>query len=97
MIYFIQGSLTGLIKIGHTTYIKSRFKALESACSEKIYVIKTIPGDSLAERRLHEKFFHLRYHGEWFYPGKDLLEYIAKSRTFVVLPEFSEIGKFKLK
>ena len=92
MIYFIQASITGLIKIGHTRDLKERFKAIESICSEKIYIIKTTPGDLSAEHKLHIDFSHLRDHSEWFHPGKDLLKYIANVKTLTMPSSLAKIS-----
>lgn len=73
--YFIQGKLTGLIKIGKTSRgVKERRGLLQIGSPDKLHILKFIKGDR--EEVYHEKFAHLREHGEWFRPAPELLEFI---------------------
>jgi hypothetical protein len=87
MVYFMQGAITGNIKIGMTKSFRQRFSELNS--SDVLVCLNTIEmhDDIETETDLHHKFRHLRIHGEWFTPGKDLLEYIA------ALPKSEHAGR----
>ncbi len=67
-VYFAQRE--ELIKIGYSRNVPDRMVALKSK------LIGAIPGDRAVEAKLHERFSHLRAHGEWFKAGEDLLAYI---------------------
>ncbi len=74
-IYFIQGEVTQHIKIGVSKNPENRRKSLES--SEPLNLLAVIKeGGIVMEERLHEQFKHLRLHGEWFRPDKELFEFI---------------------
>jgi hypothetical protein len=73
--YFIQGELTGLIKIGHTRGIAtSRLSQLQPNSPDKLKILKVVDQDM--ERFLHSMFEHQRAHGEWFRPSGGLLTLI---------------------
>lgn len=79
-VYFIQGTLTRLIKIGYTTNVEKRVKSLEH--SEELEILHVIPNVTRKkEKELHEKFKHLRKRNEWFKPEKDLLDYIKSQQV----------------
>lgn len=69
-VYFAQRTSDGLIKIGWSRSVNVRMYAV------KAKVIGAIPGGRLVEKVVHDRFVHLREHGEWFRPGEDLLDYI---------------------
>ena len=77
MIYFIQAE-NGLIKIGYSRDIKKRLQNLRQSSPERLYLMKAVPGNRKAEQKIHWKFWKLRSHGEWFYPDRELLEFIVK-------------------
>lgn len=75
-IYFIESRDAGLIKIGFTTNPDRRIKSLKTASPNKLRVIMTMPGTREDERKLHEKFAHLRQQGEWFTDCDELRNHI---------------------
>lgn len=68
MIYLIQESLTGNVKIGHTngTTPQSRLGMMQVGNSSELKVIRTLPGGERVEAYLHEAAKHLHIRGEWF-------------------------------
>lgn len=62
--YFIQHPKTSLIKIGKSVCPESRLLQLEGGAGARLKLLGSIAGDK--EKELHEKFAHLRQHGEWF-------------------------------
>lgn len=76
-IYFIQGEATGLIKIGYSRNLLTRFGQLQTASADVLRLLLRSPGDQQHERELHGRFAPWRRHGEWFEPAKPLLRHIA--------------------
>ena len=75
-IYFIQGEKTKNIKIGFSEDPNLRLRGHQTGSGEKLDLLKAVKGQKADEVYLHKKFEVLRLHGEWFKPGKELLEYI---------------------
>jgi len=74
-VYFIQGTISKNIKIGHTTKtMRQRLRGIQS--SDPLVVLKTIPGTKEDESRLHIAFRDAHSHREWFRPTEALLAYI---------------------
>lgn len=80
MVYFIQAEELGLIKIGRTNQsnLILRLKAMQVGSPDKLKLIGVVNDEHSfgGERGIHKKFESLWVHGEWYYPGKDLLEFI---------------------
>lgn len=74
-VYFIQGEVTQRIKIGVSKNPEKRLTQLQS--SEPLILLAVIKGGGKkTEEKLQEQFKRDHLHGEWFSPGKELLEYI---------------------
>jgi len=73
-IYFVEGA--DLIKIGISEDAEKRFKKLQAENAVPLTLLGCIRGDVYREKALHEKFAHLRSHGEWFQATDELREYI---------------------
>ena len=78
MIYFIQQSKSGAIKIGYTSAddVKKRLATLQTDSAENLHVIGVMEGDQKQEKLLHQLFkpYHMR--GEWFESNPKLYMYI---------------------
>ena len=74
VVYFMQRS-DGCIKIGFSTNVGDRVRAIESSTGP-INLLATVPGGLEQERKLHETFAYCRVHGEWFNPDSELLKLI---------------------
>lgn len=77
MIYFVQDPTDFLIKIGTTICLSSRLKALEFEYRVKLNVLGVTDGSYADEAALHARFVLLHDQGEWFKPGRALLDFIA--------------------
>lgn len=77
-VYFIQGEATGLIKIGYSRNLLTRFSQLQTASADTLRLLARLRGNQDRERELHARFAPWRKHGEWFEPAKPLLRYIAE-------------------
>jgi hypothetical protein len=77
MIYFIQSTTGGPIKIGTTASLCPRMQHWNGAIPNGLRILAVLDGGHDHETMIHKKFRHLRITGEWFEPGDDLLEFIA--------------------
>ena len=74
-VYFIQGEITQRIKIGISYNPKRRTKDIEA--SELLKLLAVIKeGGIETEKKLHERFKHLRLRGEWFKSDKEIFAFI---------------------
>lgn len=64
------------IKIGWTTNPTARLRSLRACCPVSIRFLTYIPGDKKMERQLHRRFSSLKFHGEWFSRGDELMAFI---------------------
>lgn len=89
MIYFVQSSNGGPIKIGYTSKnALQRVQALQVAHPEKLTLLGCIVGEVPDERALHKKFAEYRLHGEWFAANDAILSHLAAAEpTDPVAPE----------
>lgn len=76
----------GQIKIGWSRKVSARLAQLQTGSPIPIKLLGTMPGGRAVERRLHEKFAHLRISGEWFTDAPELLAFIAEQRLADVIP-----------
>jgi hypothetical protein len=60
-----------LVKVGTTTQLAKRLRALQLSSPVPLEVLWSAPGDRGTEAALHQRFAHLREHGEWFDFGND--------------------------
>lgn len=85
------------VKIGFSNDLENRIKSLATHSFENGKIIRVFPDFSnLGEAYLHEKYKHLRTHGEWFEYDDEMLivdippEYTQTARGS--LPNFQMIG-----
>ena len=74
--YFIQGKLTGLIKIGRSIDPCKRLKALQIGSPDRLTLLGTCNAD--IEHATQKRFKHVNEYGEWFRPTPELLAFIYK-------------------
>jgi hypothetical protein len=76
-VYFVQAKQGGPIKIGVSSDVPKRIRAIQTTSPAELLVLRVIPsGGRELERKLHESFAAHRLHGEWFEPAQELLDYI---------------------
>ena len=80
MIYFVQGTRSGLIKIGYSLAIKGRLQTLQIGSPERLELLAVLDGTTEDERDLHQRFAAHRSHGEWFHPRPELLSLIRTAQ-----------------
>lgn len=78
------------VKIGFTTNLPQRMKAIQSSSSLPIVCLGTAPGGLALERALHRQFALHRVYGEWFElpdgQRQELRERLDGKPHFVKLP-----------
>ncbi len=69
-VYFIQDSVTKMVKIGKTGINNSpaRLKQLQTGNPSQLVLVRTIPTQQgfKLEKELHKKHINNHYRGEWF-------------------------------
>lgn len=76
VVYFLRAG--DAIKIGYTTNLAARQRALETGSAVPMELLAAIPGDRSEEARLHREWWHLHIRGEWFRADEELLRYIRE-------------------
>lgn len=74
-IYFVQHGFIGLIKIGWSTDVARRVKALQDLSPLALTLLGWIPGGPAGELDMHRRFADSRAWGEWFAPTRDLTDF----------------------
>jgi hypothetical protein len=101
LIYFIQGTDGGPVKIGYSANVDDRLRQLEVHYGQPLALLATMPGGPDVEAEIHERFRHLRLKGksnlgrriEQFRPAADLMAFIGRPLLVGVNPDAVEILK----
>jgi hypothetical protein len=80
VVYVLRGANDGLVKIGTTTDLSGRLRAIRSMSAVPIELLCVFPGDASVEKQAHMKFREHRRHGEWFQPAPDLMAWVEQMR-----------------
>ena len=75
-VYFIRNGARDRVKIGFSEGHEGRFRALQSASSDVLTLLGTVPGTMKTERRIHRKFAEYRERGEWFRVEGELARFL---------------------
>jgi hypothetical protein len=81
VVYFARADGAEEIKIGTSTQLARRIRALEVSSRSKITVLATVVGSYKVEAWIQDRFRRARVRGEWFRPVPELLEYIAEIQS----------------
>lgn len=65
-IYFVQGELTKLVKIGFTLRLKNRMMTLKIFSPDMLSLLGYLRGPAALEKEVHDCLRIFRRHGEWF-------------------------------
>ena len=65
-VYVIQNVDSKVVKIGYTKDLKTRLGQLQTACSHKLVILKTVEGGKDKECQIHLDLKDCRLNGEWF-------------------------------
>ncbi len=63
-VYFFRAG--NVVKIGFSNNPRERSRSLQTACSEKAFMVKFIRGTVRKEREFHKRYAEYRLNGEWF-------------------------------
>jgi hypothetical protein len=75
-VYFLAGA--GLIKIGVTSNLTSRLRAIRNSSPVPLELIGSLDKQgTFREMQLHGRFASLRRHGEWFEDDGSIRAYLA--------------------
>jgi hypothetical protein len=79
-VYLLFDRATKLLKIGTTVNIKRRIRTLRtsSPSGKNIVLLAYCAGTAKEEKHFHDRFMHLRLHGEWFKPHTDITDFFRK-------------------
>jgi hypothetical protein len=95
VVYFITPIHSRRVKIGVTTNVEKRLKALQTGHHAKLAVLLIIPGDSIAERSLHNRFKKDHELGEWFVLSDAIKAFIIENGGERLAPSGSYSTKTK--
>jgi hypothetical protein len=84
-VYFIRAG--DAIKIGRTTNLAARFRALATASPVPLELLATVSGGRELEAQLHREWQHLHIRGEWFEADEELLRFIREQADGGPVPE----------
>jgi len=65
-VYVVGAAGSSVVKIGYSSNVTKRLRALQNASPAPLSVMWTTRGDMSTERRLHREFDKCRIRGEWF-------------------------------
>src|SRR5262245_22713408 len=78
LIYFVQSTIGGPIKIGFSASLAVRLDTFQLGCPFRLEVLCTMPGTLADEATLHRRFRTATIRGEWFDPAApDLVALVA--------------------
>lgn len=96
-VYFIQGEITRLVKIGISRNPARRLLHIRTDCSEPVDLVGVIDASDAAEMEasLHRRFADDRSHGEWFRPSQSLLDHIANEGRQTPFVKPAQVSEYK--
>jgi hypothetical protein len=91
MIYALQSTDGGSVKIGFSADVDARRLHLESHYGKPLVLLATMPGGRDEERKIHARFAHLRLgRTEQFRPAADLMAFLGRPLLVDANPETVE-------
>lgn len=90
-VYFIQVQPNGPIKIGTTMgNVAVRMKALQHASPHELKWIGYFPGTQKDELAAHHRLAGSRCRAEWFYPTREVLDFVREKSHGVSVAQFMD-------
>lgn len=88
VVYVIGDGRSGVVKIGTTSNLRKRLKALQTGSAYELRVLWSFGGDVRLEEHLHRRYKDLRLEGEWFDFGDDdpVERVMATVDTYYLVP-----------
>lgn len=81
MIYFVEDSVSGLIKIGYSCDPARRMVKMQSDSPGELRLLAVMAGCRATERDLHARFADQRRRGEWFTQSDHLATLISQQEA----------------
>jgi hypothetical protein len=75
-VYLVQNNETGSVKVGFSTNVQQRIKALEVASGSELNLLLVLPASPDTEWAIHHRFHANRKKGEWFHYTGQFLEFV---------------------
>jgi hypothetical protein len=92
VIYFLQSSSGGPIKIGYSQDVETRIGQLEADFGRPLALLRVMPGGRDEEKAIHGRFAHLRLgQTEQFRPASDLMDFIGRPLLVGANPDTVEV------
>ena len=85
VVYFVRAG--DAVKIGRTTNLAGRLKALATASAVPLELLAAVPGGRQEEARQHRWWRHLHPRGEWFRADEALVRYAREQAAGRPAPE----------
>jgi hypothetical protein len=76
VIYFIRSGTEGSIKVGKTADVQKRLASLQCGHPQKLFLLKSVPGYTEMEAKIHKDLKRWHSRGEWYHPTPEVLRYI---------------------
>ncbi len=97
-VYFIREGYQGPIKIGYTQGLPiKRLKSLQTSSGHLLRLLAYVNGSQAIEAKLHKKFSYARKKGEWFFPVKELVDFVEKVKRSQSIPLDKDILESSIK
>jgi hypothetical protein len=91
VVYFIKAGTA--IKIGRTTNLAARLRALATASAVPLELLAAVRGGRQLEARLHRQWQHFHLRGEWFRADEALLRFVHEQVAGPAMPTPDEIAQ----
>ena len=75
-VYFLLAPDVRRVKIGRSIDIRRRLIEIRLLSPVMLELIGVVPGGSAVETMYHQRWSHLRQHGEWFQATDELLDHL---------------------
>lgn len=82
-VYFARDNATGLIKVGHSTDVRTRIENLRYAHGD-VELLASCFGNRAVEGRFHALLVEDHDHSEWFRPTERVMAVVAAVKTGIV-------------
>ncbi len=79
-VFFIQGEITRLIKIGVSHDAEARLADLQIGSPDRLALLATVPGDEASKRDLLHQLAAHHSHGEWFREHEEVFNAMRGAR-----------------
>jgi hypothetical protein len=90
MIYVIEESINGPIKIGTAVNLEKRLKSLQCGNPRQLNIIMTFEGGPVLENKIQKDLSKYKIRDEWFYRVDEVFSYLKNLSTIEPKTEFQD-------